>query len=269
MRINGTICEDDYLHNLLNAVKNNRRRIVIKALSEHPQSTKALQEYLKRNGYYHSRRTIAGTYIEPLVDVGLIKKDSTKYGLTLYGRKFWELLGRFDGQFSLPSHSNCYEEILLRKLKNGPKTYADLGGSVPPNSLSRTIQRLTEEGLIIRSESSSYIFYFRTKKVPKVKSSPTEKRVYEAIPETGTSARELSEKAGINLRRTYKYLRRLRKRRLVFTRKRSGTYELTPYGKEITDFLEETMSLIFDASRASTLLLEAPTENVDEPSLQC
>jgi hypothetical protein len=42
LRINNTLCEDDYLHNLLNAVKNDRRRIMIEAFSEHPRSLKEL-----------------------------------------------------------------------------------------------------------------------------------------------------------------------------------------------------------------------------------
>ena len=264
LEMNGMLCTDDYVHNLLNAVKNDRRRKVIEALSGRPHSIKGLQEYLKGNGYYHSRRTIASTYVEPLVKAGLIKKDGYKHRLTLYGQKFKEVLSKFNVEDSLPSHSRCYEEILLRKLKDGPKTYSDLFGSVPQNSLSRSIQRLTEKGLVTKSISSDYVFYFRTKRVPKKKFSPTEKKVYEAIPEVGVAARELSEKAGINLRRTYKYLRRLRKRRLVFTRERPRTYELTPSGREAANFLEETENLVLDASKASAFLLQRSREAIPQ-----
>lgn len=269
LEMNGTLCEDDYVHNLLNAVKNDRRRKLMEALSEHPRSIKELQEYLKDRGFYHSRRTIANTYVEPLAKAGLIKKDGNKHRLTLYGQKFTEVLNRFDVEDSLPSHSYCYEENILRELKDGPKAFADFVGSVPQNSLSRSIHRLTKEGLITKSESSDYVFYFRTKKVPKRKFSPTEKKVYEAIPQIGVSARELSKNVDINLRRTYKYLRRLRKRRLVFTRKRPRTYELTPSGREVTDFLEETTDLILDVSRASAFLLERCTQTMPTPDLQC
>ena len=265
--MNGTLYADDYAHNLLNAVKNDRRRKVIEALSQRPRSIKGLQEYLKGQGYYHSRRTIARTYVEPLVEAGLVKKDGTKYRLTLYGRKFKDVLSRFNVEDSLPSHSRCYEEILLKKLKDGPKSYSDLARSVPQNTLSRPIQRLTEEGLVTKSKSSDYVFYFRTKKVPKKRFSPTERKVYEAIPEVGVSARELSRKVGINLRRTYKYLRRLRKRRLVFTRKRPRTYELTPSGREAANFLEETANLVLDASRASAFLLERSKQIMAAPGL--
>lgn len=269
LEMNGTLCVDDYVYNLLNAVKNDRRRKVIEALSESPRSIKGLQEYLKGKGYYHSRRTIGSTYVEPLVKAGLVKKDSNKYRLTLYGRRFKEVLSKFDVEDSLPSPSRCYEEIVLRKLKDGPKNHSDLSEFVPQNILSRTIQRLSEQGLVTKSKSPDYVFYFRTKKVPKKKFSPTEKKVYEAIPEGGVSARELSEKAGINLRRTYKYLRRLRKRRLAFTRKRPRTYELTPSGSGVANFLEETANLVLDASRASAFLLERSRQTVAAPSLQC
>jgi predicted transcriptional regulator len=269
LELNGTLCADDYVYDLLNAVKNDRRRKVLEALSEHPRSLRGLQEYLKDKGYYHSRRTIAGTYVEPLVKAGLIKKDGNKHRLTLYGRKFQDVLSRFDVEDSLPSHSRCYEEIVLRKLKDGPKTYANLVGSVPRNSLSRSIQRLAEEGLVTKSKSSEYVFYLRTKKVPKKRFSPTEKKVYEAIPDVGVSTRELSEKACINLRRTYKYLRRLRKRRLVFTRKMPRTYELTPSGREAANFLEETANLVLDASRASAFLLERSRQTMAARGLQC
>jgi DNA-binding MarR family transcriptional regulator len=157
---------------------------------------------------------------------------------------------------------------VLRKLKDGPKTYADLAGAVTRKSLSRSIKRLAEKGMVTKSKSRDYVFYFRTKKVPKKAFSPTERKVYEAIPEDGISARELSKTIGINLRRVYKYLRRLRRRRLVFTRRRPRTYELTPSGREVANFLEEMASLVLDASRASAFLLERSGRTMATPSLK-
>ena len=268
LEMNGTLCADNYFRGLLNAMKNDRRREVIDALSERRHSIEDLQEYLRDKGYYHSRRTIANSYVEPLLEAGLVRKDSNKYRLTLYGRKFRDVLSKFDVEDSLPSHSRCYEEILLRKLKDGPKTYEDLVGPVPQNSLSRTIQRLMEEGLVVKTKSSDYVFYFRTKKAPKKKFSPTEKKIYEAIPEAGASARELSKEVGINLRRTYKYVRRLRKRRLVFRREKPRTYELTSSGGQVADFLEEMANLVSDASKASASLLERSRQTMAAPDLK-
>jgi len=266
LEMNGMLCADDYVHNLLNAVKNDRRRKVIEALSERPRSITGLQEYLKSKGYYHSQRTAGSDYVEPLVKVGLVKKSGGNYRLTVYGQKFRDVLNRFNVENPLPSHSRCHEEIVLKKLKDGPKTYAFLIESLTQKSLSRSLKRLKENGLVTKSETLDYIFYFRAKEVTKKAFSPTEKKVYEAIPEVGISARELSKKACINLRRTYKYLQRLRERRLVFTRKKPRTYELTPSGMELANFLEETANLVLDASKASNFVLERSKQTTDTPA---
>jgi len=263
--MNGMLCADNHVHNLLNAVKNDRRRKIIEALSEHPHSIKGLQQYLKGKGHHHSQQTIASAYVEPLVKTGLVKKDGTKHKLTLYGQKFLDLLNEFDGENPLPSHSRCHEEILLKKLKDGPQSYADIAESITQKSLSRSLKRLIENGLVAKSKTPDYVFYFRTKKVPKKAFSPTEKKVYETIPDDGISTRELSKQVGINLRRTYKYLQRLRKRRLVFTRKKPRTYELTPSGMELANFLEETAKLVAETSKASTFLLERSDQIPDTP----
>ncbi len=265
LEMNGMLCRRDHVYNLLNAVKNDRRQRVIEALSERPRSIKGLQEYLKSKGYHHSQHTIASEYVKPLVKAGLVKKDGDKHRLTLYGQKFRDVMNKFNMKNPLPPHSSCHEEILLKKLKDGPKSYADLVESVTQKSLSRSLKRLRENGLVTKSKSPNYVFYFRTKKAPKKPFSPTEKKVYETIPEAGISARELSKEVGINLRRTYKYLRRLRKRRLVFTRKKPKTYELTPSGMKLANFLDETANLVLEASKASTFLLERTKQTTDIP----
>lgn len=267
LEMNGKLCAENHISNLLNAAKNDRRQKVIEALHERPRSTKSLQEYLKSEGYYHSQHTIASEYIEPLIEVGLVSKEGDRYRLTLYGRRFFDILNRFNLENPLPSHSRCHEELVLRKLVDGPKSYANLLESLTRKSLSRPLKRLLETGLATKSGSSNHVFYFRTKKVPKKPFSPTEKKVYETIPEAGISTSELSKRVGINLRRTYKYLRRLKKRRLVFTRKRPRMYELTPSGMKLASFLEETASLATDASKASAFLL-GRAERILDPSLR-
>ena len=269
LEMNGTLCADNYFCGLLNAMKNDRRREIIDALSEGPHSIEDLQEYLKAKGYNHSLRTIATSYVEPLLETGLVTRDRNTHRLTLYGQKFRDILNRFDVKNPLPPHSRCYEEIVLKKLTDGPKSYANLAESLTQKSLSRSLKRLIENGLVTKSRTPVYVFYFRTKKVPKWAFSPTEKKIYKAIPEFGISARDLSREVGINLRRIYKYLRRLRKRRLVFSRKKPRTYELTPSGMELANFLEETANLVLDASKASAFLLERSKQITDAhaPSL--
>lgn len=258
IEINKIISRDEHIHNLLNVIKNSRRKKVIEALSKRPQGTKGLQEYLKNKGYHHSQRTINIEYVEPLIETGLVKRDGTKYHLTLYGTKLGQILDKFKIENPLPPHSRCYEEIVLKKLKEEPKSYAQLSESLTQKSLSRTLKRLLETGLITRNATLEYIFYFKTKKVPKAPFSPTEKRVYESIPDTGISARQLSNIVGISIRRIYKYLRKLRRRRLVFTRKKPRTYKLTYNGTKLAAFLEETAKLVLDASKASQYMIQRP-----------
>lgn len=254
--MNGRLCKEEHLHDLFNAAKNHRRQEVVEALHKRTLDTKGLQEYLRNKGYHHSQHTIASEYMNPLVNTGLVRREGGKYRLTLYGQRFRDVLKSFDLENPLPPHSRCHEEKVLDKLKEGPKTFADLAGALSQKSLSRSLKRLAQDDLITKSKTSAHVFYHRTKKVPKKPFSPTERKIYESIPEVGISASELSKKVGINLRRTYKYLRRLRRRRLAFTRKKPRTYELTPSGSELASFLEETKRLVLDASKASAFLLE-------------
>jgi predicted transcriptional regulator len=274
LEMNGRLSKSDYTNELFNALKNDRRLAVVEALSERSHTAAELQEHLKSRGYYHSQHTIISEYVEPLADIGFVSQDAEDCSLTLYGQRFSHLLKSFDAENPLPPHSSCYEEMVLRELKNGSKSYAELAETVNTDSLSRPLKRLVAQGLVTKSRSSSYIFYFRTKKVPKRPFSPTERRVYEAIPPEGIDTQELSTNVGISLRRTYKYLRRLRKRCLVFSRKKLRTYELTPSGMRLADFVEETANLISEALKASDFLLERiqkvtgthPSSPMKEPS---
>lgn len=262
LRIHQMFCRDDYIHDLLNVVKNSRRKTIMDALYKFPHGTKGLQEFLKTRGYRHSQRTIVSQYLEPLMKTGIVERDSTQYRLTLYGKKFHDILDRFNAENLLPPHSRCYEEIILKTLREKPRSYKELVESLAQKSLSRSLKRLIENGLVSKSATLVYVFYFRTKKVPKKPFSPTEKRVYNRIPHVGVSARQLSLAVGISVRRIYKYLRRLRKRRLVFTRKKPRTYYLTSSGIRVADFLEETTKLVLDALKASNYLLERSGEAV-------
>ena len=254
--MNGVLTRNSHVPNLFNAVKNKRRLKIMDALSERPRNVKDLQEYLKNSGYYHSCRTI-NEYLRPLVQTGLIKEDGDgRYRSTLYGRKFREMLRKFDSEDLLPTHSHGHEESVLRQLLSGPKSYEELVGSIAHKSLSRALKRLLEKGLITKSRASDYVFYFKTKKGPNVKFSPTEKKVYEIIPEVGISARNLSREVSINVRRTYKYLRRLREKKLVFVQTRPKVFELTLSGKEIASLLEEITNYASSASCVSGLMLQ-------------
>ena len=228
---------------LLDAVKNARRLTVMEALQERPLNVRELQHQLKKRGYQHSRSTLTNAYLKPLRNAGLIKEDGGRYKLTFYGRKMREMLQRLGYKNTLPIHSCCYEETVMKELTHGPKTFDELGALVNPKSLSRTLMRLRRRGLIVKKSGGDYVFYHKVKKRAVAGLSPTEKRTFEALPDAGVSARTLSKNVGITLRRTYKYLRRLRAKKMVFALRIQKTYQLTPQGMEIAFVLDEMAKL--------------------------
>jgi len=230
---------------LLNAVKSPRRLKILDALCEQPRDLKELQRYLKREGFYHSRSTIAVAYVKPLIKAGLVQEDSTaRFKVTFYGRKVQDSLHKTRRKAPLPIHSCCYEEIVIRELMNRSRTFNELSQLVPQKSLSRILMRLRNKGLLSERLRGEYVFYHKIKGKPKIALSPTEKRIFNIIPIEGISARQLSTEAKITLRRTYKYLHRLKEKKLVFALEKTRTYALTEYGKEIATLLDEINKLV-------------------------
>jgi len=254
--------------NLLNALKNRRRLRILEILSNGRYSIVRLQQKLKKIGYYHSRRTIAEEYVNPLIEVGLVEKNHNKYHTTLLGCKLNESIKDFSAIGGLlPPHSECYEEKAIKALSESPKTYEELKFLIPTESLSRVLKRLQETKLITKDHENSYIF-FKTKRNPQQERlSPTEKRVYEDIPEEGITAKKLSDKTNISLRRTYKYLRKLRGKKLAFKRKRPKTYALTREGRQIAKLLEKMHVLLIEFAQASAEFTTQPLEVIQQISV--
>lgn len=265
-KLYGKMENANFIANLLNTLKNRRRLQVLKLLSNRRYPIVGLQQRLKKIGYYHSRRTIAEEYLNPLIEVGLAKENSAKYHATLLGCKLNELTKDFQDIVDLlPPHSECYEEKTITALFGSPKTYEELQFSTPPGSLSRVLLRLQKANLITKNNRHSYIFYFKTKRKPQQeKLTPTEKRVYENIPEKGTTAEKLADKTNTSLRRTYKYLRKLRGKKLVFRRKRPKTYALTTEGTQAAKLLEKMDVLLREFAQASAELTTKPSEMIQQ-----
>lgn len=127
------------------------------------------------------------------------------------------------------------------------------------------MSRLQKKALVQTSNDKNYIFFFRTKRDSGLSSlSPTERRVYENISEEGISAGKLAEKSQISLRRTYKYLRKLKGKKLVFTRKRPLFYSLTAKGAKLALMLKAIHNLAIEAEATTMQLLK--NEEADEAS---
>ena len=152
----------------------------------------------------------------------------------------------------LPAHSECYEETLLDAMLSGPKTFEDMAAFVSPKIASRILKRLKMSNLTETPEERDYVFFFRSKRDPGKESfSQTERKVYANISDDGIAARKLAEKTDISLRRTYKYLRELKGKKLVFTRKTPKVYRLTEKGEKLAQLLRGLQEVVEDVWQSS------------------
>jgi len=253
-----------FMTELLNTLKNKRRLQILEIVSKGRYSIARLQQELKKLGYYHSQQTIAEEYVTPLIEVGLAEEEQNQYYITLFGCRLNELIKDFhDIGNILPPHSECYEEITLGMLLNKPETHEDFEDIIPAKSVARVLNRLQRVRLIETTKKNDYVFYFKTKRDSNgAKFWPTERRVYENIPLDGISARKLAEKTRISLRRTYKYLRRLKGRKLAFTRKRLKSYALTAKGLQTALMLKGIRDLALEALATTNHIIN--NEETDE-----
>jgi len=236
----------DYLKELFNVLKNETRLHILKAIVNGRYSVSQLQQELKKNGHTHSQDTISEEYLQPLMAVGLANESRDEYYATHFGGRLTEILGDFP-EFAevLPAHSECHEETLLRALLSGPKTFEGIETVVSPKIASRILKRLREVELIETPEERDYIFFFISKRDPNKETfTSTERKVYDSIPREGISAGKLSRETGLSMRRTYKYLRGLKGKKLVFVRKTPKAYGLTSKGEMLASMLEGLHSIV-------------------------
>lgn len=236
----------NFMKDLLNVLKNDTRLHILQAIVKGRYTISKLQQELKKNGYLHSQDTLAEEYIRPLLDVGLAAEAQEQFYATTFGGRLTDLIGNIPEFVNfLPARSECYEENILRTLLAGPKTFEEIEALVSPKIVSRILKRLKTSDLIETPEDRDYIFFFKSKRDPaKETLNATETKVYQNIADEGISAKKLAQKTGLSLRRTYKYLRGLKGKKLVFARKTPKTYALTEKGERIAWLLEEMHKLV-------------------------
>jgi predicted transcriptional regulator len=252
------IQKPDFLEHLLNTLKNRRRLQILKMTNRQHRSITQLQEKLKSLGHSHSQQTILEEYMTPMIEVGLVQQSQNLYTTTLLGSKVNDLVAGFqDLEEILPSHSECYEETVLEGLLEAPRTHEEARRIIPTNSVARVLSRLAKADLIQAGKEKNYVFFFKTKRDYHLSSlSETEKRVYDDIPEDGISAKKLSKKANISLRRTYKYLRKLKGKKLVFERIKPLRYSLTERGRKMAEMLRALRKLSAETQIATSQFLQ-------------
>ena len=245
-KLRETMDKPNYIKELFNVLKNETRLHILQAIVNGRYSVSQLQQELKKTGHSHSQDTISEEYLRPLMAVGLATEARDEYYATTFGGRLTELLGNFPEFVEmLPAHSECYEETILQSLLSGPKTFEAVEALISPKIASRILKRLRSAGLIETSMERDYIFFFKSKRDPdKENFTLTERRNYDAIPNEGISAGKLAKETGLSIRRTYKYLRGLKGKKLVFIRKTPKAYGLTCKGEKLASVLQELQQIV-------------------------
>ena len=247
-KLRETMDNPNYIKELFNVLKNETRLHILKSIVNGRYSVSQLQQELKKTGHSHSQDTINEEYLQPLMAVGLATESRDEYYATTFGGRLTNLLGAFPEFASmLPAHSECYEETLLRELLSGPKTFEQIETLISSKIASRILKRLRSVGLIETPEERDYIFFFQSKRDPvKENFTETERKVYDSFPKEGISAGKLAKETGLSMRRTYKYLRGLKGKKLVFIRKSPKAYGLTCKGEMLATVLSELQQIVED-----------------------
>lgn len=241
-----TMDSPNFIKELFNVLKNETRLHILSAIVRGRYSVSQLQQELKKIGHSHSQDTINQEYLRPLIEVGLAAEAQNQYYATMFGGRLTELLWSFPEFVNvLPAHSECYEETILRALLVGPKTFQEVEASIYPKVAARILKRLKAADLIETPKERDYVFFFKSKRDPNKETlSSTERRVYYNISEEGISAKKLADKTQLSLRRTYKYLRGLKGKKLVFKRITPKVYSLTDKGEKLALMLQELQNLV-------------------------
>jgi len=241
-----TIDNPNYIKELYNVLKNPTRLQIMQAILKCPCSLSRLQHELKKAGHSHSQDNINREYLRPLMAVGLATVSREEYSATSFSRRMTELLGcLLELADKLPARTECYEESLLQSLLSGPKTFEDIKTFVPPKAVSRILQRLRSTCLIETPKDRSYIFFFRSKRDSnKEKLTVTQRRIYDAVADGGSPVGKIAKDTGLSIRRTYKYLRSLKGKKLIFTRRTPKVYGLTCNGEKLASAFRDLQKIV-------------------------
>ena len=237
------LAEKPSLTELLNITKNVRRLKILECLHEKPCTLEALREYLKNVGYSHSLNKLRHHYVKPLVDVSFVEEQNGVYAITFKGKSIYNLLTTSEIA-KLSTSSQVSDETILKNLLSGPKTYDELREISPNGSLLRSLRRLQKNNFVFKPTLNGRVFYFATKRRPTRKLSPTEMKIFSVLPPEGLSSKDISEKAGMSVRRVYEYLKRLKYKRHVRKEEKTVVYTLTDAGKSLAQSITLAYNLI-------------------------
>jgi predicted transcriptional regulator len=239
----------DYIKNLFNALKNETRLFILQALVNDRYTLGQLQVKLKKTGNLHGKSAIIKEYLQPLTALGLACESQGEYNLTLFGSRLTKLLECLpEFALKLPDGSKCYEEIVLQYLLSGSKTFESIEEVILLRNVSRTLKRLRSASLISKSADREYVFFFKTKRDPNKETlTATEQKIYDGITYQGISASKLASRTSFSTRVTYRCIKHLKGKKLVFQRRTPNAYALTNKGKKLATVLYDLQQTVEDA----------------------
>jgi DNA-binding HxlR family transcriptional regulator len=257
-KLRETIDNPNYIKELFNVLKNEARFHLLQAIVNGKCSVSQLHQVLKKIGYSYSRQSLSEEYLGPLIRVGLAAEVRDEYCKTMFGGRLTESLENFP-EFAevLPANSECYEETILQSLLSGPKTFEGIEALISPKSTSRTLKRLRSVGLIETPIERDYIFFFKTIRDPKKETlTVSERKIYDSLTDEGSSVGKLAKDVGLSVRRTYRCLRRLKGKKLIFVRRAPKVYALTCKGEKLALVLQELQQIVEDTWASSKQVMQ-------------
>jgi predicted transcriptional regulator len=252
-KLRETMDNPNYIKELFNVLKNETRFHLLQAIVNGRCAVGQLRQVLKKTGYSYSQQNLSEEYLLPLIKVGLATEVRDEYCTTMFGGRLTELLENSPEFVEiLPAHSECYEETLLQSLLSGPKTFEGIEALISPKSTSRILKRLRSVGLVETPIERDYIFFFKTKRDPKKETfTASERKIYNSITNEGISVGKLANDTGLSVRRTYKCLRGMKGKKLIFIRRTPKVYTLTCKGEKLASTLQELQQIVEDTWNSS------------------
>ncbi len=238
-----------YLEEFFNVLKNETSLHILNLLANCRCPLSQIQLELRIAGSCHSRSIICHEFLQPLSSLGLVCESEGEYHLTLFGSCLTKSLECF-AEFSpmLPNNSKCYEEIVLQHLLSGSKTFESIEEVILLRNVSRTIKRLRSTGLIKTTKGSEYVFFFKTKRDSRNEIlTATESKIYDRIDYQGISIGNLTRQTHLSKRVTYRCIKHMKGKKLIFQRRTPKTYDLTDSGRKLATILFNLKQTVEDA----------------------
>lgn len=238
-----------YLEEFFNVIKNETSLHILTLLANCRCPLSQIQLELKIAGSCHSKNVICHEFLQPLSSLGLVCESAGEYHLTLLGSCLTKGLKCFS-EFSpmLPDNSKCYEEIVLQHLLSGPKTFESIEEVILLRNVSRTVKRLRTTGLIKTTKDREYVFFFKTKRDSRNEIlTVTERKIYDGIDYQGISIGNLTRQTNLSKRVTYRCIKHMKGKKLVFQRRTPKTYDLTDSGRKLATVLFDLKQTVEDA----------------------